>query len=91
VEFCPQELSVENLSVSKLTLYPNPTEDQLWLSWEGDVRMVYIYDVRGAMLAEVPVNGKSTQLNTSALPAGYYFLQAVDAAGSRTQRTFVKQ
>ena len=54
---------------NQLTLYPNPTSDNVFLETEGDVK---VYNTKGLVLQEL---FNSNQVDLSAYPQGLYFLQ----------------
>ncbi|MCU0423800.1 MAG: choice-of-anchor B family protein [Bacteroidia bacterium] len=65
----------------KPTLYPNPTENYLWLRWHNSWNAtcnLAIYDLRGKLVTElgniVLNNGSNLMANTEHLPPGLYVL-----------------
>lgn len=83
-----QENSTENL----VTLYPNPANDQLFISWkiELNVNRLDVTDVTGRVVISQPVNSNLASIRVSELPAGVYNLLVIDENGSVNSYRFVK-
>lgn len=84
-QFCTDEMSVQSPdAVIGLRAYPNPTHDQVQLTWsaEASAESVAIIDLSGRVLqAQRVLPGASRAvLDVSGLPAGAYFV-ALTAEG----------
>ncbi|MBX3164700.1 MAG: PKD domain-containing protein [Bacteroidetes bacterium] len=84
---CDQD-QLRLISTAEVNLYPNPTEDYTIAEYTLDNVMeanrLCIIDLNGRIIQEIPLNttkGK-VEINTSSLPAGMYFLKAIN--GSQT-------
>jgi len=65
-----------------ISVYPNPVSNELNI--KGEANAVYtcmLVSVSGQQVSMATVNGAGS-INTSALPAGMYFYNITDAAGS---------
>ncbi len=80
-------------AITALTLYPNPTRDELnvRVSLLETEAMLYVMDITGKVMRILPLaEGTAlTQINTSQFVPGYYFVTLVEADGYRTTKKFV--
>ena len=83
-------LSVEENSISMVTVYPNPASEKLMVESEVVVNQYDIYTITGAMILSKPVDAKSFEINVSELPAGTYFVTLTSEGMVQTKR-FVKK
>lgn len=95
----PNQVSVQDSSLSpelKLSVYPNPARDKLWIKSSGDVPMRYslsLYDLRGRLVAvsgdlilSKQAGAYPVDLLRPSLPTGIYFLQIDSAMGIQRLR-----
>lgn len=85
--------SVQNVQQNSFNLYPNPAGDFIRISLTGNEKPVFT--LRSALGATIPcqvemIRGTEYQLNTTALPAGYYFLTTKQGDQLHTE-SFSKQ
>jgi hypothetical protein len=78
-------------SANKMSIYPNPVKDELWIT--GKVNHVDIYSVLGERVSS-PVEilqskNSETGIDVRNLPAGIYFIRIENESGNRNAR-FVK-
>ncbi|HLS30960.1 MAG TPA: T9SS type A sorting domain-containing protein [Flavobacteriaceae bacterium] len=66
-------LSVEDHQISNLTLYPNPTDDFLYIENLTNPVQIEIYDLSGKVMLSQEVNEAIRQVDVSQLSAGMYF------------------
>lgn len=60
----------------QLTVYPNPTQDVLFIDGLTEGEVVRIYSLEGRLLmSEVALQGGAVQLNVASLAEGTYLLQ----------------
>ncbi len=80
---------MENLG--EITLYPNPTQDQLNISAPStkSIANIQVFDLSGKSIAVI-VEEESGTINLSHLPAGIYFVQ-IQTHGGITTKKIVKQ
>ncbi|MEP6648015.1 MAG: S8 family serine peptidase [Saprospiraceae bacterium] len=71
-----------------LHIYPNPTGGMVHISMAGEdwneSGLINIYDCNGRMFLEKEITGNEVTLDISGLPAGFYFLRAVNPLHSCT-------
>jgi Secretion system C-terminal sorting domain/BNR/Asp-box repeat len=73
----------------KLTLWPNPVRDILYLATENEIKTVQVFDAQGR--AAMAAQSGDKQLDMRALPAGMYTVRVVDGKGRAVVRQVVKQ
>jgi hypothetical protein len=63
----------------KITLecYPNPADNELWLSASDDMADVYISDNSGKLLEHIQLQSGKNRLDTSQYPSGVYFIKVL--------------
>ena len=70
---------------TKVNIYPNPTNDRLYIETEGEINNVVIYDVYGRQ--QTTVNGQqSLSIDLSKLNAGIYFIKINTEEGNIVKR-----
>lgn len=82
-----QILSVNDAELSEVQIYPNPVKDILQINSEKAIESVGLFSMEGKKLME----GKSSQLNVSSLPAGNYVLTVKLADGRIIDKKIVKK
>lgn len=90
-------VGIEELSnVSNLSLFPNPTKENLFLNFEStstNELNVFVYDITGKILQQYSIQSSvgdnQLKINTESYEAGIYFIEAND--GSNPKRIkFIK-
>lgn len=62
-----------------ITFYPNPTQGRIVVEIDSWVRDLYISDMSGKLLEQIPTNGSiRMSIDLSQYPTGVYFLQCFD-------------
>ena len=64
------ETATENVQMNSIVIYPNPTQDMLYISGTTP-QTLRVYDLQGRLL----INETSMQINVSTLNMGTYLLQ----------------
>jgi hypothetical protein len=74
--------SVSDISENKFTIYPNPTDQHLNITWNSDFKVSYIMltDVLGKKVKEISVNTQlnSIDLDLSTLSKGTYYVNLIN-------------
>jgi PKD repeat protein len=74
--------SVSDISENKFTIYPNPTDQHLNVTWNTDFKVSYIMltDVLGKKVKEISVNTQlnSIDLDLSTLSKGTYYVNLIN-------------
>jgi hypothetical protein len=79
-------LSVEDENLFAISIYPNPTNDKLFIQGLSDATEVSIYNILGK---EVISTKNTSNINVKALPKGVYIIRISDGVG-QTNRRFIK-
>lgn len=82
----------DTASTVDVRMYPNPTDDALYIDGLQGTVTYHIIDMTGRQLiqGQLAVTGNTTALDIGALPTGIYILHYQDAANSKAIR-FAKQ
>jgi len=81
------KLGTDESSLTKVSVYPNPTKDLITINSSSKVTKVTIFNVDGKQLAE----DSSTKINISKLLAGIYLMKIDFADGKSSTQKIVKQ
>ena len=79
-----------------LSVYPNPTDDVLFVELSGGVGIVNValYDLQGRIVTGVcdtPQHGATATINVKSIPAGVYVLRVTDADGKEYHQKIVRK
>ncbi|PIY31451.1 MAG: hypothetical protein COZ08_08825, partial [Bacteroidetes bacterium CG_4_10_14_3_um_filter_42_6] len=75
-----------------LMLYPNPTDDALYINATGNIMQMELFDVQGQLVEKVQVNHSSeTVINTQTLKKGFYVIYALMEDGQTAIQKFIKK
>jgi choice-of-anchor B domain-containing protein len=69
-------LDSDVLSNNEILIYPNPFNDQLFISGLEIGSEIYVYNVNGQLLISKTVNKEQVELHTELLKSGIYFVKA---------------
>ena len=87
------EIDGELLSVTEITsqakVYPNPTSGNVRVMAGNNIESVKVYDMLGAMVAIVPANGTSVDVNMSQFSNGVYFFNIRQSDGTVSNQRVV--
>ena len=81
------KLGTDESTMSKVSVYPNPTKDFVNINSSSKVTKVTIFSADGKQLAE----DSSTKINVSKLPAGVYLMRIDFIDGKSSTQKIVKQ
>ena len=89
-------VGIEGHESADFKVYPNPTDDVLFIELRGGVEManVTLYDLQGRMVTGVcdtPQRGGTATLNVKPIPAGVYVLRVTDADGKEYHQKIVRK
>lgn len=85
------DLSLGELNIDGLVVYPNPTKSQLNISLnDANESAVSIYSITGATIIENMKFNKNTVLDVTNWERGIYFLQISNQGNVNTQRVVVE-
>ncbi len=82
----------ENLSLIS-SIYPNPSKDRIVVtsSPKSGVAIYSILSVSGQKIEEGKLSGESSEINTSGLASGIYFLEVKTKSGEKSFVRFIKE
>jgi len=79
-------------STSSISIYPNPTKEQLTIIGSSSIKYISILNTLGQILIEQNrYSSKEAILNVSSLGSGVYFIKVSDENGSVVTKRFVKE
>src|SRR5690606_23848881 len=85
INLLPIILGVPDMDLKGITVYPNPTNDILYINSQEPVASVNIYSVTGRLIKQ----SLSSNINVADLPAGLYFAKIFAHNRTITQK-FIK-
>lgn len=68
-------LGVNDLDISKLTIYPNPTTDKVFIEYKESIDKVEVYSVLGQKVIESTQNSSRVEVDLQALSSGTYMIK----------------
>jgi len=73
------------------SIYPNPTQDNLNIVYEGEMEYdMSVYDIQGKLIINQKSNANQNQIDVSALDKGIYFLKVKTQSGLQSVVKFIK-
>lgn len=83
---------LEDLLLEQLSVYPNPANDYVYLSWnEGlNIETIKLYDLSGKFIMDGNVLENSAKLNTTSLNSGMYVVRVEAGGHAKTYRVAVQ-
>ena len=90
------KILLDNPDDATLTVYPNPTDDVLFVELRGgaEIANVALYDLQGRMVGannHSPLQGGTATIDMKSIPSGVYVLRVTDADGKEYQRKIVRK
>ena len=90
-DFCAARFNETRMAVTPVnnqttvfTVWPNPAGDHIFCRTSGsEINQILILDATGLVVANVPVSGTETEVNTRLLVPGVYTVVAQNASGAR--------
>ena len=80
-------VGIEENEINQLSVYPNPTNGQVTIQTEGEIKNIECYDVQGQ---KIQINRTESMVNLSLLSDGVYFLKVYFEKGSSFVRVVKK-
>ncbi|MFZ6053528.1 T9SS type A sorting domain-containing protein, partial [Halocola ammonii] len=71
-------VSVEELDVNQIEIYPNPVSDILEVRGPKNGQRVLIYSLLGKQISEISSNSGTTKIDLSELASGIFLLRVSD-------------
>jgi len=85
------EIVIENITLSsesilnnevKLSVYPNPTSNELRIVGTKFIEMILVYNLKGQLIMQI--NNPENNIDLTELNAGHYFLEFISSDGVET-------
>jgi len=77
---------------NSVSVYPNPTRDNLFIKSEKTVRDIILYDLSGRVISRQQANGAETNaISVASLVSGVYFVKVVFEDNRVSTSKFIKQ
>jgi poly(3-hydroxybutyrate) depolymerase len=90
VDVCLSSGLTQNVIDLGLSVYPNPSNDNMTISWKSNSEMnVRLVDFSGRLIRSEVVNGKTFQLNRKGINNGIYLLILSDKNGNTTSQRVI--
>ena len=70
-------------------LYPNPSDENVFVASDADMQAVKLYDIAGRLVRHITICGTTTELDVKDLDGGIYFIQAIYSNGNTTTQKLV--
>ena len=75
-------LSVSEQATQAVRVYPNPSDENVFVDSDADLRSIKLYDITGRLVRHITFFGTNTELNVKDLDGGIYFMQAIYSDGN---------
>ena len=82
-------LSVGEQVTQTVSLYPNPSDESVFVASEADLQAIKLYDIAGRLVRHITICGTTTELDVKDLDGGIYFIQAIYSDGNTTTQKLV--
>ena len=82
-------LSISEQVPQAVRLYPNPSDESVFVASDADLQAIKLYDIAGRLVRHITVCGTNTVLNVNDLNGGIYFIQAIYSNGNTTTQKLV--
>ncbi len=69
------ETAVNSIAEIKVTIYPNPAQDLLYIQSEENVKTISVFNEMGQMVLAIPQANNKAIINMSELKSGFYFIK----------------
>ena len=89
-QFCTDEMSIAELPVSELSVYPNPASDLISIEGIGAGAIVRAFDVTGRSIAAEQMRSDNARISTASWPRGWAILRVEWNDQVRTARVLLK-
>jgi len=86
-QFSTLTTSIYEVDDFEVKVFPNPFNDQIFISTKEDLKQIRIFNTLGLLVYE----GTELTLDLTALPAGMYFLWIENSEGKEVQKQLVKE
>ncbi|MFC4688168.1 T9SS type A sorting domain-containing protein [Epilithonimonas pallida] len=86
-----ETLAAQDISDSKLQLYPNPAKNEIFVNWKSSDAAYSIFDAKGSLIShQSKLVGGKNRIDISKFTSGVYFIEIYEA-GKSIRTKFIKQ
>lgn len=71
---------------ASILFFPNPTNRDIYINSNSDIKSVQLYDIQGRLLQTIIVNKNQTTMDVSNQSNGVYFLKVISDKGSKVEK-----
>lgn len=82
-------LSVSEQVIQTVRLYPNPSDESVFVASDADLQALKLYDMAGRLVRHITARGTTAELNVKDLDGGIYFMQTFCSDGTTTIQKLV--
>ena len=82
-------LSVGEQVTQTVRLYPNPSDESVFVASDADLQAIKLYDITGRLVRHITICDTTTELSVKDLDGGIYFVQAMYSDGNTTTQKLV--
>ncbi|MGO2358726.1 choice-of-anchor J domain-containing protein [Mesonia sp.] len=83
IRFTSQPLSVDDTSISNVTVYPNPVKNRLFINSEKPVIEIQVYAINGKLIAEY---ANTNEINFASYSKGIYLIKLITKDGTSIKK-----
>jgi subtilisin-like proprotein convertase family protein len=89
--YCPNVGFSEITQAPILQIFPNPTQDYLYIESDANLKTIEVYDIEGQLILSAGAGGSRKALDLSGLTKGLYMVRVISSDESIAVRKIVKQ
>ena len=84
-------VSTPDITVSNITLYPNPARNRIYLSNLGETERIVIISIIGKVVLDLNSDDNNMEIDISTLEKGIYFISFYDIDGKVSTKKIIKE
>ena len=81
-----QPVGIEELAVTELRVYPNPTTDVWKVKSDQRIDVVEVLDIQGKVVYSAAVNAKNATIDAAGFENGIYFMRLTSANETKSMK-----
>jgi Secretion system C-terminal sorting domain len=84
------DLAIDNFDANAFSLCPNPTTDNITISYTKNITSIQVFDPTGRIVKTLETNSKLVEINLTELPPAMYMVRIVDENKNQKEVILVK-